>query len=516
MRLVLSREQARDFDRHAAQVACIPSLLLMENAGRSAVELLLRELKETPQSVVVVAGPGNNGGDGFVLARRLRVIGHAAEIWLVGEPGRLTGDAAIMWGAYRGLYGEPRVISSESMLPQLEQRLSSADVVVDALFGTGLTRPIVGLFARVIEAIARSQAFVCSLDIPSGLDANRGRILGTAVKADLTVTFGHAKLGHFSSEGADCCGRLVAVDIGVPSELALRSGHNAERIERDDLCRRLLPRPSSSHKGRAGRVAILAGHAGTIGAALLSARGAQRMGAGSVTHIGLPSAMASIESRVLEAMTKSLDPGSLGQSLTDALHGMDSVVLGPGLGLGAQERQIVAIVSEHMIAPVIVDADALTLLADDPALLKRAKGPRILLPHRGELGRLLHLTTADVEEDPFAALESCVRLTNAIVVLKGAYTLVGAPNQKTAVVGAPCAALGTAGSGDVLSGVVAALAVDHEPLAAALLGVHLHGRSGTKWAESHGSDRGLIASEIADNLPAAIAELASSSAGVTV
>jgi ADP-dependent NAD(P)H-hydrate dehydratase / NAD(P)H-hydrate epimerase len=516
MRGVLTREQAQKYDRFASEQANVPSLLLMENAGRGAAECLLSLRNGAPGLVVVVAGPGNNGGDGFVLGRRLRVLGYAVEVWLVGAPARLVGDAKLMWDAYVGLGGQYGCVENESALPALQARLGAASTVVDALFGTGLGRPIVGLYARVIELMKQSSAFVFALDVASGLDANRGRILGVAVRAHATVTFGSPKLGHYTNDGVECSGRLEVVDIGIPDELCLQTGHSAVRLTAADLAPNLLPRSPASHKGRAGRIAVIAGHAGTSGAALLAARGALRMGAGMVTHVGLPATIASIESRVLEAMTRVLEPAALEQSLTAALVGMGAIVLGPGLGLGEQECRIVTHVAEHATLPVVVDADALSILAHDITPLSRAKGPRILLPHRGELARLLELSNSEVEDDPFGALERAVQLTQAIVVLKGPYSFVGAPNQKTAIVGSPSGAMGTAGSGDVLSGVVAALAIDHTPVNAARLGVHLHGRAGILWAEARGVDRGLVAGDVADNLPLAVAELSRCQVRVTV
>ena len=507
MRWVVSREQAREFDRYASEHAKVPSLLLMENAGRGATERLLALRAGEPGRVVILAGPGNNGGDGFVVGRRLRVLGHSVELWLLGDESRLIGDAAIMCRSYRELGGELRCIAGESSLAALAERLSAADTIVDALFGTGLARPLEGIAARVVELVRQSSGFVLSLDIPSGLDANRGRILGAAVRANATVTFASEKLGHFTSDGAECCGQLELVDIGVPADLCQRTGYSATRLTARELAAHFRRRSVASHKGRAGRVAVIAGHAGTSGAALLAARGALRGGAGLVTHIGLPDTIHAIETRVLEAMTKTLDPAALEASLTAVLAPMDSVVLGPGLGLGELERRMVLHVCEKATQPVVVDADALSILAEALPSLLRAKGPRILLPHRGELARLLSLSNAQVEEDPFAALTQAVAATRAIVVLKGAYTLLGAPNQTISIGGRPCPVLGTAGSGDVLSGVVAALAVDHEPWTAALLGVALHARAGMLWANRRGADRGMVASDIAEQLPDAIAEL---------
>jgi NAD(P)H-hydrate epimerase len=275
------------------------------------------------------------------------------------------------------------------------------------------------------------------------------------------------------------------------------------------------PRAAASHKGIAGRVAVIGGHPGTLGAALLTAQGALRAGAGLVTHVGVPEAIAALETRVLETMTLRLDPTALEPSLASALGKMDAIVLGPGLGLGELQRRIVQYVVERSPTPVVVDADALTLLSESPELCRSAAGPRILLPHRGELARLLRCSTAVVEADPYAALDRLVATTNAVVVLKGAYTFVGAPNKTNAILAGPCPALGTAGSGDVLAGVVAALAVHHAASDAAAIGVHLHYRAGALWAESRQVDRGLIASDIAGGLPVAVAELARAAGEVT-
>lgn len=509
MRGVLSREQAREYDLFATARADVPSLLLMENAGRGAADQLLALRNGNPGFVLVLAGPGNNGGDGFVLARRLLIQGHVVQVWLVGDEGRLSGDAKAMWSAYVGVGGAHSVMSDDAALSRLRTVIASADVIVDAMFGTGLTRPIEGAYARVIELMYASSAFVYALDLPSGLDANQGRVLGIAVRAHATVTFGAEKLGHFTTDGVDFSGRVYVADIGVPRELYLRSGYSAERWEALDLASRFTHRRATSHKGRAGRIAVLAGHAGTTGAALLCARGALRAGAGMVTHIGLPETIASLELRVQEAMTKCLEPSSLEESVIQALARMDAVVIGPGLGLGAVERRLMEFVLEQVELPVVVDADALTKVAEEPTLLQRAKGPRILLPHRGELGRLLRLSAAEVDQDAYVALRRAVELTRSIVVLKGAYTFVGAPDQeKIAIVGSPCAALGTAGSGDVLAGATAAFTVEHDPYSAALLSVHVHGRAGILWTEARGVERGMIAGDIADNLPSAIAELA--------
>jgi NAD(P)H-hydrate epimerase len=480
----------------------------MENAGRGAAEQLLSLIERPSTRVIVVAGPGNNGGDGFVVARRLLFAGHCVEVYLLCEPNRLTGDAQVMYHAFLGVSGTVHPLTEAEQVPAFSEALKAARVVVDAIFGTGLVRNVSGLIAQIVERINAADVFRFSLDLPSGLETDRGVVLGVAVRADVTVTFGHEKIGALTTAGVEHVGELRVVDIGVPPLAREANAHTLEHLEHTDLAPRFKRRSRASHKGRSGRIGLLAGHPGTTGAALLAARGALRMGAGLLTHLGLPETIAAIESRVLEAMTKRLEPNRLTASFIDAIHAMDSLLIGPGLGLGVAQTELVDFVVEHTELPVVLDADALTLLSGNLRRFRLAKGPRLLLPHRGEVARLLQISVADVDKDPLSALTLLTDLTHAVVVMKGAYTFVSAKGRKVAVVGEPCPAMATGGTGDVLAGVASALLVDHEPFDAAVLAVHLHSRAGRLWSEAQGADRGLLASELADLLPRAVAELA--------
>jgi ADP-dependent NAD(P)H-hydrate dehydratase / NAD(P)H-hydrate epimerase len=515
VKLILSREQSQAFDARTMQNNAVPGVVLMENAGRGAADLLLSHFNGKPHQVLVVAGPGNNGGDGFVVARRLKVNGHHVEVALLTEPLRLTGDAKVMWDAYVGVGGEYHVVSTESEVHRFEESLAVSQVVVDALFGTGLVRHITGLHARIVELVNAANVLRVALDVPSGLDASRGIILGIAIRADVTVTFGHEKFGLLNSAGVDHAGQLELVDIGVPAQTRELGEHVAEHLEINEFKDLLIPRSLAAHKGSSGRVGLLAGHPGTTGAALLCARGALRMGAGLVTHLGLPDTITAIESRVLEAMTRKIDPHHPVTSFTEATHGMDALVVGPGLGLGHAQTELVGHIVEHCEIPVVLDADALTFIASNLRKLRLAKGPRVLLPHRGEMARLLQCTIGEIEQDPLGAMAQLTDLTHATVLLKGAYSFVASPGKKPKVVGAPCPVLSTGGTGDVLAGMVGALLVDHDPLVATLLAAYLHSRAGALWKEAHGSDRGLLASELAELVPAAVAELSRPKAVLT-
>jgi ADP-dependent NAD(P)H-hydrate dehydratase / NAD(P)H-hydrate epimerase len=506
MKSVLSREQSRQFDGVAAERLGIPTLLLMENAGRGAADAILSEF--APRSVVVVAGTGNNGGDGFVVARHLRLARVSVLVFVVGDVGRMTGDAAVMAGAWVGMGGAREVIARPEELSRLVDALGRADLVVDALFGTGLSRPIEGLVASAITAINASSRPVVALDVPSGLDTDTARIWGCAVRATTTVAFSHSKPVHFTATGADYGGTLEVRSIGVVDEAPLHVGEVAVRPESADLRGWLGPRPLTLHKGRAGRVMVLGGSVGTSGAALLAARGALRGGAGLVTHVGTRESILGIESRSVEAMTAVLDERRIVESLDEQLARADAIVFGPGLGFSRTARLIAHTVLSGCHAPLVVDADGITLLAEDPKVLASSGPPRVLLPHPGEMARLLDTTIEEVLLSPLGAVAAAVQRTFATVVLKGPYTVVGAPGRTPAIVGRPCPALSVGGSGDVLAGLVGALLVEHGPFEAAMLGVALHNEAGQLWQQRTGAARGLLAHEIADGLPEAFARLA--------
>jgi ADP-dependent NAD(P)H-hydrate dehydratase / NAD(P)H-hydrate epimerase len=501
---VLSRAQMRAFDAHAIRSCSVPGIVLMENAGRGATDVLLHELlssKGDGVRALVVCGTGNNGGDGFVVARHLLLRGARPVVVLTGDPQRVSSDARANLDAWRGLGGDLRTFAAGAPLSALTDAMAEADVVVDALFGTGLDRAIDGFLRDVVGAINAARAPRFAVDLPSGLDADTGSTLGVAVRADVTATFAHHKLGLLTPQGAELAGRVHVVDIGVPASLAAGVGEPARLLEASDLARWTSPRAPGAHKTSAGHVVVVAGSRGKIGAPQLVARGAMRGGAGLATIATWPDAASAIESNVLEAMTARIDPSKPAESLGGILAGKQAVVVGPGFGLGDEARAVV----EHLLAtwqgPIVVDADALTLFAGRPGALAAAKNA-ILTPHPGELGRLLGKTAKAIEADRFAAAREAAALTRAVVVLKGAHTIVAAADSRLAVTPIACPALATAGSGDVLGGIVAAMACSLPAFEAACAGVMAHALAGAAWSRAHGgADRGMLASEIADRLP---------------
>ncbi len=511
---VLSREKMRAFDRRAIEDCRVPSLILMENAGRGAAEVIESLLAErraggiVGAQVVVLCGPGNNGGDGFVVARRLLGRGARVLTFLTTTADRLQGDARLNHDAWRGLGGNVAEIADESAVADVRGALEGADLIVDALLGTGLDRDVAGRMKSLIDLVNQVSAPAVALDIPSGLDCNRGVALGVAIEAVATVTFAHYKLGLLCTEGAEYCGQVHVADIGVPASLYEVEGADAELVQPADVARAVRRRSVSAHKGSVGRVLAICGAPGKIGAALLVAQAAQRAGAGLVTVATLPEAAAALDQRVVEAMTARIDPDRLEQSLDQALAWGQVVAIGPGLGLDRLAARMVDHVVLGWDGVKVVDADALTHFVDRAEQLHEAPGQCVLTPHPGEMGRLLGCSAAEVEADRFGAVDSLVQATGAVVLLKGPRSLIGAPGCTTCVTSVDCPALATGGTGDVLTGVCAALACTLDARTAAYCAAYLHGRAAFRWSERVGADRGLLAREVADGIPGAIAWLA--------
>jgi len=458
--------------------------------------------------VVVVCGAGNNGGAGFVVARHLLARGADVEVFLAGTTEKVTGESRINHDAYIDLGGASHELPAGASLTPLEEALSRADFVVDALFGTGLDRPIREHLADVIAAINRCDAHVVALDIPSGLDADSGSPLGIAVHADDTVTFAHLKIGLLTPEGARLAGTIHVVDLGVPDwPILSQVGHVAEVIRPETIASYIAPRETNVHKHEAGDVLVIAGSAGKVGAALLTARAAMRAGAGLVTVCTFPDAASAIESRVVEVMTARIDPDNIEASLETALARRRAVAIGPGLGLDEKARRAVDRVVLGWEGLKVVDADAITHFVGRPEALAGARGQCILTPHPGELGRLLGRTARAIEQDRFGAVREAVELTRSIVVLKGARTIIAMPDGRMFICMAGNPALATAGSGDVLTGIIAALACSLPADQAASAGVLIHALAGDHWRARTGCDRGLLAGEIGELVPRIIASL---------
>jgi NAD(P)H-hydrate epimerase len=495
---LLTRQEARAIDADASDRLGLPTLLLMENAGRSVYELLCAEFADLLARVVIVAGPGQNGGDGFVVARHLWSAGHCPRVVLLGDPAQLRGDALINYRVLERL-DVPRTCLPGADLAPLVAALAEATLVLDALFGTGLTRALEGRHAEAVLRINASPAKIIALDLPSGVDADTGAVLGTAVQADLTATFAAHKRGLHQYPGAGLAGdvRLASIGVSEPFDAG------AQLIEPSDVARWLPARAADAHKGVAGHVLIVAGSPGKTGAAALCGLGALRAGAGLVTLAARGAARAALDAKVVELMTAEL-PLEEGPAFTAAeslAEGMDAAVVGPGLGLDQDGRALARRLALGLALPTVLDADALTAFGIELAALRGAAGPRVLTPHPGEAARLLGTSSKEVQADRYAAAQRLAETSRCVVVLKGAGTIVAEPQGRMRVSRAGTPAMAVGGTGDVLGGCVAALLPHADAFDAASAAVELHGRAGTLAATG---DRGLLASELANHLPRAL------------
>jgi NAD(P)H-hydrate epimerase len=495
---LLTREESRDVDRAAMDELGVVGLVLMENAGRGATHAACDVFGDRLGRVVLVGGPGQNGGDAWVMARRLALRGHRPLAVLVGDASRLRGDAQTNW-ALLGKLGVETIEVSPDHAESIGAHLRSATLVVDGLFGTGLDRPVTGGYADAIAAIDEVAVPLVSLDLPSGLDADTGAVLGIAPHAALTVTFAGHKRGLHQFPGVAHAGEVRVADIGVP---AGGGSPTASLWNRDDLGALIAPRAGDAHKGTNGHLLVIGGAPGKTGAAVLAGRAAFRAGAGLVTIGARADARAALEEKVIELMTTALPHDADQAAVRSLCEGKRAAVLGPGMGLDDLGRSWAHAFAMYAPVPTVIDADGLTHVAEDGlSALNDAAAPRILTPHPGEAARLLGQSTADVQANRFAAAEALAKMSGQVVILKGARSIAaGADELRVCAEGTP--ALGVAGTGDVLSGVIGALAMTLSPIDAAIAGALLHALAGV---EASVGDRGLIASEVADAVPVVLA-----------
>jgi len=494
----------RGLDRHTIDTLGVPGEVLMESAGRAVVEAVLEWLPPGG-SVVAVCGGGNNGGDGLVVARQLRLLGAPVRAALLCDEKQLRGDAAANLKRARAA-GVP--IDGERW------RAPVAGVIVDAIFGTGLSRDVTGPAAasiRRINAARESRAGavrVVAVDLPSGLCSDSGQILGVAVRADVTVTIQAPKLGLVLEPGRALSGRVRVARIGIAEEApGVRA--DATLWTRAGAGARLPERPPAGHKGTFGHALIVAGSEGKTGAAALAAEGASRAGAGLVT-IACPAGLNDIlEIKCTEAMTVPV-PDTSDRALAASAAGVllelaaerTVVGLGPGVGRGAETMKLVGALVARLRKPVVIDADGLFAFASEPERLAVRKAPTVLTPHPGEAGHLLGAAPDEINRDRVGAARSLAERTGAVVLLKGAASVAAAPDGRVVVNPTGGPALGSGGTGDVLTGVVTGLlAQGVAAFEAAALAAFVHGAAADRIAVASGTS-GLTAGDLARALPA--------------
>lgn len=509
MKLVTAQEM-RNIDKRAMEEFSVNGLVLMEHASKAVADVIKNIAAENDwEKVVVVCGKGNNGGDGLGAARWLAAYGMKVQVLLVNAAEEdLHGDAAAELAMLKKAGGRLQCVNDANDLQLAEVICLKADVLVDALLGTGFYGELDGMLRDMCRIINSSERYVVAVDVPTGVNADSGTAAADAVQADCTVTMGLAKTGLLLYPGKEHTGELFLAQIGLPEKLVEECG-SKKYLLTDEIIRSLLPlRKGNAHKGDAGRVVVAAGSQGYTGAAALSSFAAVKAGGGLVSLVTPLSCRDVLSVKLTEVMVHGLlerMPGILGggaaADIIKRANSADVLAIGPGLGTSESTLEVVREVLQKVEVPVVIDADALTALKGHLDILPQMQAPKVLTPHPGELARLLDMTPEQVDRERLTLAEKYAREWNAVLVIKGAPTVIGCPDGSIYVNTTGCNAMATGGSGDVLTGIIAALAGQEIRLQeAALCGVYLHGLAGELAADGC---IGLAAGQISEFLPQA-------------
>ncbi len=506
-RWVLRADDQRQLDARAEGMG-IGQDVLMESAGTHAAAWILRRIR--PRRVAVIAGPGGNGGDGLVVARRL----HEAGIPVATLSLKATSASS---PAFQRMAARLEEAGAEPVDPvgdaEVAATLRNVDCVVDALFGSGLSRSVAGPALRLIQAMNAAPGEVVSLDLPSGLGSDRGKPLGEAVRADITLAMAFLKPAHLLYPAAGCCGNTAVVEVAYPDDVSETVTAWGRVSERAGIARRLPRRRPDGHKGTFGRVVIVAGSVGMSGAAILCARGAARVGAGLI-YAAIPASLdAIVETALPEAITLPMPDedgrlvGGGGERFDETLGRADLLAIGPGLGRADDTARAVRAILSRFDGPVVLDADGFVVLAGEEALLRRLAGRTVVTPHPGELSRWVDATPAVIDRDRRDHARAFAMAHRLVVVLKGRPTAIGLPDGEVYLNPTGHDGLATGGTGDVLTGMIAGLAASGAPLAdAAVAATYVHGLA-ADLAVRRRSPRSLIPTDLHDAVPQALWEI---------
>ena len=496
--------EMRNMDKTAIEKYGIKDELLMENAGQAAYSVILTELGITGKSFAVICGVGNNGGDGLVIARKIHSMGGKARVIILSDPAKYKGAAKLNYEVARKIN---LPLQSFESIEQVKNELARADAIVDAIFGTGLDREVGGHYRDVIEAINRSEKPVFAVDIPSGINGDTGKVMGCAVRADFTITFGLPKLGNLLYPGFDYGGMLYVTHISFPAEL-----HTNDSLKiQVNVPSRLPERDPAGHKGTFGDVLFIAGAASYFGAPYFSALSFMKAG-GGYARLAAPKSItpfiANKGSEIVFAPQAETVAGSIArkskQDLLALVEKVDMVVMGPGLSLEEETQQLVRELTVEIQKPLLIDGDGITAIAGQIDLIKNRTEPTILTPHLGEMSRITGKSIREIDENKIEILQQTSSELNAFIVLKGAHSLIGCPGGHVSINLSGNSGMATAGSGDVLTGTIAAMYGLGLPIREAVMtGVFIHGFSGDLVAEAKGED-GMTAQDILNYLPHAV------------
>ena len=513
--ILVTAKEMQEMDRRTIEDFGIPGMVLMENAGRGATRFLLEQFQDIENKRVgVIAGRGNNGGDGYVMARYLKQKGVHVTVYLLTLANRVQGDAAANLKFLKPLNVPLVEIPDEASFSKHQSAMAGVDVWIDAILGTGLKSDVKGFFKIVIEFINSLHKPVFAVDIPSGLNSDTGQVCGACIRANATATFAFAKTGHKIHPGRQYTGALNIVDIGIPPHIVEEVMPRQWLLTRERIQSCLTPRMADAHKGTTGHLLVVAGSPGKTGAAALTSIAALRSGAGLVT-LGIAETLnAVLESQVLEAMTAPLpesQPGVLGESAFDTIKnlmvGKKCVAIGPGLGQAEKTQKLVPKIVKSSSIPLVVDADGLNNLAGRAQILKSAKAPVILTPHPGEMARLMDTGIGAVQHDRIKCARDFAAGFNVHVILKGAGTVIAHPDGRVFINPTGNAGMASGGMGDVLTGIIAGLITQGlSPEDACRAGVYLHGAAADSLVETIGP-YGYLAGDVMGAIPGEIKKI---------
>ncbi|MCH8311847.1 MAG: NAD(P)H-hydrate dehydratase [Nitrospinae bacterium] len=509
MQKVLTAAEMQAIDRHAIEECGIPGMILMENAGRESVETLKRKFPDlASKKIVVFAGKGNNGGDGFVMARHLLNMGTDVWVLLLGKTGELKADAKINAEIAQKIGVKINEVDAGNF-KSFDHRLRHCDLVIDAIFGTGLSKPATGFYAEVFEKINHLQKFVVSVDIPSGVDSDSGCLIGPHVQADLTLALAMLKRSHATFPSAGVMGDIEVIDISIPQKAIASQSITVEMVEPEDIVSWFSKRPSHSHKGDFGHVLVIAGSLGKGGAAGLTALGALRAGCGLVTLAIPESCQKALEFHPLEVMTVPLPETTNGtlslrakDPLLKILQGKSAVAVGPGISTDPETVHLLREFLPTVEVPLVIDADAVNCLAKSGDLKILNFSDAILTPHPKEMSRISGWSTEEIQANRIESASRFAGENGLTLVLKGARTIIAFPDGSVVINSTGNPGMATAGSGDVLTGVIAGLIGQGlKTRSAVIAGVYLHGLAGDIYAKEKGSETSLTAGDLLDNFP---------------
>lgn len=496
--------QMRDLDRRATEEFGITQDLLMENAGQAVYFVILKEFGIKNRKFAIFCGGGNNGGDGLVVARKIHSNGGEAKVFLLGDETKFEGAAERNFDIVSKL---PIEISKVSSVESIKSAILDSDAIVDAIFGTGLDREVSGVYKDIIQSINEGKKTVFSVDIPSGINGDAGEVMGTAVGADYTITFGLPKVGNMLYPGYDHCGKLYVSHISFPPSL-----YNSDSIKVEINNPIELPkRDTSAHKGDFGEALFIAGASSYLGAPYFSALSFLKAGGGYsrlAAPVSISPFLATRGSEIVFVPQKETLLGSIALRNKDELlrlsEGMDMVVIGPGLSLNKETQQLARELVQEIEKPLLIDGDGITAISTDMEMIKERKSETIFTPHMGEMSRITKMEPSEIDKNKIEVLQRTAKELNAIIVLKGAHSLIGYPDETVFINTSGNPGMATAGSGDVLTGTIAAMFGLGLPLEEAVrTGVFIHGLAGDLAARDKGED-GITAQDILDYLPAAM------------